>query len=106
MRQAGTGRHIVFLEEKEIGDEIVLFLYGGEKPHAGVIVVAEPGKDTKVFKTDEHHKDDVVAVPIAEKKCSTSGKKVVCLAGIHIDNATTEDINTIIQNCKDIEKEV
>jgi hypothetical protein len=104
--KAGSGKHTVFLEEKEIGNEVLLTLYGGEKPHIGVIVVAEPGKETKVFKTEERHKDDIVAVPIAEKKRDSTNKKVVCIAGIHVENATSEDINTIVQNCKDIEKEV
>ena len=106
IRESGTGRHKVFLEERELGDEVLLLLYGGDRPHAGDIVLAEPGKETKVFKTDSYHKDEIVAVPIAEKRRDSTGKKVVCIAGIHVDNATDEDINKIIQNCKQLEGEV
>lgn len=103
MITAGEGKYRVFLEEREIGDDLVLFLYGGEKPHAGVVVIAEPGKETKILKSGTH-KDDVIAVPIAEKKRDLTGKKVVCIAGIHVENATEEEIKTLIENCENLKE--
>ena len=102
IKTAGTGKHKVFLQEKKIGPALLLHLYGGKK-HIGCVIIAEPNKKTIVKKFPCHY-DHIVAKPIAEARSATQNCRVVCVAGIHLDNATKEDIEKIMKNCKEIEK--
>jgi len=101
----GRGKYKVRLEKKKIGKETILFLFGGEKPHVGCVVIAEPKRKTKLIKFDKH-KDHIVAKPIAEKFCKRTKRRVVCVGGIHVDNATKEEIKILVDNCKKIEERI
>ena len=103
MITAGKGKYKVFLEKKELDDDLIYILGGGEKSHIGGVVICEPEKDPKVIKLEGHY-DYVVLEPISVKACKKYNKKVVCIGGIHIDNATKEEIEIIVNNCKDLTK--
>ena len=98
----GTGKHQVHLERKEIGDHLLFVLTGGQQPHLGGMVVCEPGKDPNVIALGSH-KDYIVLRPLAERACEKYKTTVAVVGGIHIDDATEEDIEKIINNCKRIE---
>ena len=98
MLTSGKGKYKVWLEQKRMGQDLVYFLGGGEKPHIGSIVFCEPGKKTKITKLPGHY-DYIVLKPIAETACKKYKKKVVALGGIHIENATKDEIDIIVKNC-------
>ena len=109
MISAGLGKYRVWLKETTHGDDIVLFLGGGEKPHLGSVVLSEPGKKPVVINRkikNITHKDWIVAKPIASKVSKKRNKPVVCIAGIHIDNATKEDIEKLKENCRKLEEKI
>jgi len=98
----GKGRYAVFGCLNLLGSDAVLLIGGGEKPHAGCIVICEPdeangGVTTSVY-TFTAHREEVVARPIAEALCRLTGAKVVCVCGIHVDNATKSDIDLLVEN--------
>jgi len=103
MITSGEGRYKVFLERKELDGDLVYILGGGEKSHIGGIVICEPGKDSRIIRLGNHY-DYQVLTPIAETACKKYNKTVVAVGGIHIDNATKEEIKTIVKNCKELEK--
>ena len=41
------------------------------------------------------HKDDLIAIPIAEEICKQFKETTVVTAGVHIDNATAQDIEQL-----------
>ena len=98
----GNGKHQVHLEIKEIGDHLLFVLTGGEQPHLGGMVVCESGKEPVVIRLGSH-KDYVVLKPLAQTACEKYKTTVAAVGGIHIDDATEKDIETIVQNCKRIE---
>jgi hypothetical protein len=100
----GTGRTHVTLKISGWGEDMYLKLYGGPS-HFGCVVMCEPGRKTQCIKA-EGHKDHLVAIPLAEAACKKYNKRVVCLAGIHAPKATPEEIETIKQQCKELEKEL
>ena len=102
MITSGNGKHRVQLEKQMVGDHILLVLQGGEKPHIGSVVICEPEKDPLLVRLGSH-KDHIVLKPIAETVCEKFNTTVVAVGGIHIDNATKEDIEIIIKNCKRLE---
>jgi len=98
----GKGKHRVNLEKHRIGDDFLLVLQGGQRPHIGAVVTCQPGKASSIVKLGEH-KDHIVLRPLAETMCKKYGVTVVAVGGIHIDDATKEDIDLVIQNCKRLE---
>jgi hypothetical protein len=99
----GDGRTKVFLEVKELDDDLILILSGGEKSHVGGVVICEPGKKVQMISLP-NHSDYVVLKPLAENACKKFDKKVIALGGIHIDNATKDEIDIIIRNCENLIK--
>ena len=82
------------------GNGLVVFLTGGEKPHlGGVSLAAIPSADNAELSncdtwdvTLPGHKDKELARNIARQICLATGEPVSVSAGIHIDNASGEDI--------------
>lgn len=105
MLTAGKGRYKVWLKEERQGRDIVLFLGGGERTHIGSVVACAPGKPARVLSRKGHY-DWLVAKPIAEKKCRKTKKAVVCIAGIHVNNASKKEIEMLKKNCKIIENKI
>lgn len=103
MITSGEGKYKVWLEEKKIGEDRIYILGGGEKKHIGGVVICEPDKEPQVLRLEGHY-DDVVLKPIAEAACKKYKTKVVAVGGIHIDNATNEEIEKLVENCKDLIK--
>ena len=103
MITSGEGKYKVWLEQKNIGNDLLYVLGGGEKTHIGGVVVCKPGNDLQVMRLEGHY-DDVVLKPIAEAACKKYKTKVVAVGGIHIDNATNEEINKLVKNCKELIK--
>ena len=103
MITSGEGKYKVFLEKKELDDGLIYILGGGEKSHIGAIVLCEPGKKVQMTKLEGHY-DYIVLQPIAEEACKKYNKKVVAVGGVHVDNATKEEINLLVNNCKELIK--
>ena len=89
MITSGDGKYKVFLEEKKLDDGIIYILGGGEKSHIGGVVICEPGKK-----------------PIAETACKKYKTKVVALGGVHVDNASKEEIGILVENCNNLIKHI
>lgn len=103
MITSGEGRYKVWLKEERIGDDRVYILGGGEKPHIGGVVVVEPGKEAVTVRLGTHY-DYIVLEPIAEEACKKYNMTAVAVGGIHIDNASKEEIDTIVNNCRELMK--
>lgn len=105
MITTGKGKYKVWLQRHDIGDDIVFFLGGGQRSHVGGVVIAEPGKKIKAVRLTGHY-DDAVLTPIAEAACRKYKTKVIAVGGVHVDNATKEEIDLLVENCKKLVKKV
>ena len=103
MITSGEGKYKVFLEEKKIGDDLVYILGGGERSHIGGVVICESGKEPQDIRLKGHF-DDIVLKPIAEAACKKYKTKVVAIGGVHVDNASQEEIDLLVKNCKELVK--
>ena len=97
------GKFKVSLQAITSCDDLTVIIGGGEKPHIGSVVIASPNKSNNVkytIWTEEGHKDNIVAEDVATEliKNFDFNKNVVVVAGLHIDNATKEDINRLVKN--------
>jgi hypothetical protein len=103
MNTSGEGKYKVWLTHQTIGKDRVYLVGGGETPHVGGVVVVEPGKDPVVIRLGTHY-DYVVLQPIAEEASKKYKVTAVAVGGIHIDNASKEEIEIIVNNCKELMK--
>jgi len=103
MITSGEGKYKVFLEENKNGDDLIYILGGGERSHIGGVVICEPGKKSQVIRLKGHF-DDIVLKPIAEAACKKYNTKVVAVGGVHVDNASQEEIDLLVKNCRELVK--
>ena len=103
MITSGEGKYKVFIKEIKNGDDLIYILGGGERSHIGGIVICEPGKEAQSISLEGHY-DDIVLQPIAETACKKYNTKVVAVGGVHVDNASQEEIDLLVKNCKDLVK--
>jgi hypothetical protein len=103
MITAGSGKYKVWLKEEKLSENRLYILGGGERPHIGGIVVMEPKKKAKIVKFEGHY-DHIVLEPIAKEACKKYNTKVVAVGGVHIDNASQEEIDLLVENCKELVK--
>ena len=101
MATLGEGKYKVFLEKHQHDDDIIYIVGGGQKSHVGGMVFCEPGKKPMVIRLENHY-DYVVLEPIAIAACKKYKKNVLAVGGIHIDDASKEEIEIIVNNCKDL----
>lgn len=79
-----------------IGNDILIAIYGGDKPHIGSCMLNE--KSLTLLR----HKDDI-ALKIIYDTLSKYTKKNICLVGgIHIENITKEGIQNVLNLCKNL----
>ncbi len=100
MITSGEGKYRVWLKQEQVGRDR-LYIVGGGVPHIGGCVVVEPGKKANIVKLGSHY-DHVVLQPIAEKASEKYQVTAVAVGGIHIDNASKEEINILVNNCKEL----
>ncbi|KYK33149.1 MAG: hypothetical protein AYK22_01175 [Thermoplasmatales archaeon SG8-52-3] len=103
MITSGEGKYKVFIKKIKNGDDLIYILGGGERSHIGGVVICEPGIKTNSIRIKGHY-DDIVLKPIAEVACEKYNKKVVAIGGVHVDNASKEEIDILVKNCKELVK--
>jgi gallate decarboxylase subunit D len=105
---AGRGKYRVTAEAKIIGIDIIVSIWGGTMPHIGSVAVAVPRPSLKtpgaMSATSSvvnylGHKDETVSRYFSEKIAARLNSNCVAAAGIHIDRASSADIDKIKKNC-------
>ena len=104
-----TERQVYDLEAfvRKIGRDLLVAIWGGERPHIGAVAVAQPRPSLKdaglrsatasVF-CYPGHKDDIIAKEAAEKISSDLNANVTVTAGMHWDGIDEEGIKEVIAN--------
>jgi hypothetical protein len=104
----GRGKYRVKAEAKTIGADIIVSIWGGAKPHIGSVAVAIPRpslkKSGKMSATSSvlnfvGHKEETVTKLFSERIAARLNRNCIATAGIHIENATNEDVDSIMKNC-------
>ena len=103
MITSGEGRLKVWLKQAQVGKDRLYILGGGETPHIGGVVVVEPGKKAHTVRLGTHY-DYQVLEPIAEEASRKYDVTAVAVGGIHIENASKDEIATIVENCRELMK--
>lgn len=86
-----------------LGQDCAIILYGGDAPHIGSAALAIPrpsltgtGTSATVSTLNRTgHKDDFLANPLSHAVAAELDCAVSCIAGVHVDDATPEQIRAI-----------
>lgn len=99
------GRIKVNLKAFLIGKDLCVIISGGDSPHIGAVTMSVPraslsdtcinSASTSVL-TLTGHKDDEAARQVSHMLASRLSKNVVVTCGIHINNITAEEIDTVM----------
>ena len=105
--KTNAGEYDLEASVKRIGSDILVAIYGGEKPHIGAVAIAQPRPglmDSSITKSTASvfcflsHKEDGVAKTISESISSRFKTNVVVTAGMHWDDLSEAGIKKIIIN--------
>jgi len=101
----GEGKTKVSLSAYHLGSDLIVCVYN-ENAHIGAVAIGE--YDHKEQRTSTSvitrlgHKDDVVAQKAAHSIAKYTKKPVCVIAGIHIDNITSREIDQVLQNASNL----
>ena len=107
--ETNTGSFDIEAGVKRIGDDLLVAISGGEKPHIGAVSVAQSRPSLKnpdnVSATASvicfpAHKEDELAKAVSEVLSAALDTRVVVTAGIHWDNISEDGIMKVINNSK------
>ena len=107
----GKDKYKVKLVAIKSGEDLTIIISGGEKPHIGAMAVSIPrpslkdlnkvSASTSVFVL-VGHKEDELSKQIAENITKITKKVTVVIVGLHIEKATSQDIEYLIQNTQKV----
>jgi hypothetical protein len=89
---------------QKIGQDILISIWGGTRPHIGAIGMAIPRPSLKNSKrwsatssifTFIGHKEDMIVKKMSEKLAARLRRNVVVTAGLHWEGTTSREIKTI-----------
>ena len=104
MISAGEGRYRVRLESYAIGKDRLVILTGGEEEHIGSATLVEAKSHLQTM-IKRGHQDHVISEKTANMIYDKMGEDLLVICGIHIDDASTEEIDILVHNaqvCVDI----
>jgi hypothetical protein len=105
--QTDTGEYDLEASVRLIGQDVLVAIWGGERPHIGAVAAAQPRpslKDPGVTSATASvfcyvgHKEDDLAKAASEILAAALNTQVVVTAGIHWDDLSPEGIQKVIQN--------
>lgn len=105
--QTETGSFDLEAAVSIIGNDILIAIRGGDKPHIGAVATAQtqpsivnPNKKNATASVIcfPGHKEDHLVKPIAEKVALSTGSNVVVTAGTHWDDIDETGIKHVLQN--------
>jgi hypothetical protein len=104
---------LVHAEAVQIGGDLLVYLWGGERPHIGAVAAAQPRPSLSGDGTTSAtasvlafpgHKEDQVVKVVAEALSARLKSNVVVTAGLHWENLPPDAIAEVMERCREITK--
>ncbi len=98
-----------------LGEDWVVCLGGGDQPHVGAVVAAEPRPSladpgqwsaTSSVWNRLGHKDEALARPLAEKLAGSLRAMVVVVGGVHVDGLDASGIQTFLEMGEELARQM
>ena len=102
--EISKGRFKIHGLVQEVGQDILVSIWGGTRPHIGAVGMAIPRPSLQNPKkwsatssnfTFIGHKEDILVKTISERLAARLRRNVVVTAGIHWDGITSDEIEAV-----------
>ena len=112
---AGAVPYKVSAEVRLVGDDLLVVITGGDRPHIGSAAVALPRaslRDRGVMSATSSvynipgHKDQVLAQRVSEVLASRLNRTVVAVAGFHKDGISERGIKKVMENAERLAEKI
>ncbi|MGQ9509309.1 MAG: prenylated flavin chaperone LpdD [Thermodesulfobacteriota bacterium] len=109
------GRFQIYSYIQHLGEDLLVSIWGGTKPHIGAIGAATPRpslKDPRKWSATSSnltflgHKEDLLAKRISEQLATLLRKNVVVVIGVHWDDMTSKEIKQVESLVLNVPKEI
>ena len=109
--RSAAAAYVVEAEAVRVGDDVLVRIWGGTKPHIGAVAAALPWPSladaartsaTASVLAFPGHKEDGVAKEAAERLAAALDTTVVVTAGIHWDDLGADGIKAVQTHCSEI----
>jgi hypothetical protein len=96
---------------KRIGEDMLVAIWGGDRPHIGAVAAAQPRPSLKdqnrVSATASvfcyvGHKEDVIAKEAAERLSAALNSNVTVTVGIHWENIDEAGIRAVLEHSRQL----
>jgi hypothetical protein len=113
--EVSKGRFKIQALVQEVGQDILVSMWGGTLPHIGSVGMATPRpslRDPKKWSATSStftyvgHKEDLIVKGISEMLAGRLKRKVVVVAGIHWDDITSKEIQRIARLTKKLSDQI
>ena len=99
--EAGEGRPHVVVRATRLGNDLVVYIFN-KNAHLGAVAIGEWNSEHHRASVSVHtrpgHKDDAVAQAAAHAICKSTRSPVCVIAGIHLQEITSEEIKQVLSN--------
>ena len=99
------GRISINLKAMYVGDDLLIVLSGGDRPHIGGISYGGLDDDKQTI-SFENHKDYILSDLFSKEISKIFKVNFVICSGVHLDNITKEEINQVQDLSKEILEEM
>ncbi len=106
----GEGRSLICMQATLTEDGLAVILTGGEKPHVGGMAMSVPYPGSSRPNTwiipRRGHRDSDAATQVAELLCRKTSCCTAVISGIHIEQATAEEIELLLENSRELARQL
>ena len=102
MISVGVEKYVVTLTYFFIGKDLLVIITGGDE-HIGGVSLIENNSFSTIGK--KKHKDNIISNMVAPMIYDALKKDTLVVCGIHIDNATPQEIDILINNAQECVKD-
>jgi len=98
-----------------VGNDLLVVISGGDKPHIGSVAVAQPRpslRNRRVMSATSSvynlpgHKDQVIAQRVAEVLSARFKCNVVVTAGFHLDDISEQGVKRVLENAEKLAQKI
>ncbi len=91
-----SGRIEITLTAHRLGDDLCVFITGGDTPHLGALTASSPTMPPKSVVFDTHKEYYVTEMAAGYLSAGFMGNAVVC-CGIHLDDIEKQEIQDVME---------
>lgn len=93
----GEGKYRIWADVIHAGDDLIVYMGGGDKPHVGSASLSEKGHKPLTISIPEHE-DCIVSDEAAERITEATGYRCIVIVGIHVNGASKGEIKMLVEN--------